>query len=125
MIVTGSPVSIVAFVGLIILSGVVVNNGIVFVDYINILRRSGLSKRDAIIRAGNVRMRPIIMTALTTIIALSTMSLGVGTGTEMIQPMAITAIGGLIYATLLTLIIIPVLYDIMYRRPDEAFQGDA
>lgn len=125
LIVTGSPVSIVAFVGLIILSGVVVNNGIVFVDYINILRRSGLSKRDAIIRAGNVRMRPIIMTALTTIIALSTMSLGVGTGTEMIQPMAITAIGGLIYATLLTLIIIPVLYDIMYRRPDEAFQGDA
>lgn len=116
LIITGNPVSIVAFVGLIILSGVVVNNGIVFVDYINILRRSGLSKREAIIRAGNVRMRPILMTALTTIIALSTMSLGVGTGTEMIQPMAITTIGGLIYATLLTLIFVPVLYDLMFKE---------
>ncbi|SES95449.1 efflux RND transporter permease subunit [Anaerobranca gottschalkii] len=114
--VTGNPVSIVAFIGLIILSGVVVNNGIVFIDYINILRRRGLTKRDAIITAGNVRLRPIIMTALTTIIALSTMSVGMGTGTEMIQPMAITAIGGLIYATLLTLIFIPVLYDIFNRK---------
>lgn len=116
LIVTGSPVSIVAFIGLIILTGVVVNNGIVFVDYINILRRSGMAKKDAIIRAGVVRLRPIVMTALTTIIALSTMSLGVGTGTEMIQPMAITAIGGLIYATILTLVLIPVLYDIMFKK---------
>jgi HAE1 family hydrophobic/amphiphilic exporter-1 len=116
LIVTGNPVSIVAFVGLIILTGVVVNNGIVFVDYINILRDSGLPKTEAIIRAGNVRLRPIIMTALTTIIALSTMSFGMGTGTEMIQPMAITAIGGLIYATLLTLILIPVLYDLLNRK---------
>lgn len=113
---TGNPVSIVAFIGLIILSGVVVNNGIVFVDYINILRSRGLSKREAIITAGNVRLRPIVMTALTTIIALSTMSVGMGTGTEMIQPMAITAIGGLIYATLLTLIFIPVLYDTFNRK---------
>ncbi len=122
LIVTGSPVSIVAFVGLIILTGVVVNNGIVFVDYINILRSQGLNKRDAIIRAGNVRLRPIVMTALTTIIALSTMSIGIGTGTEMIQPMAVTAIGGLIYATLLTLILIPVLYDIMNKK--EKVQGE-
>lgn len=120
---TGNPVSIVAFVGLIILTGVVVNNGIVFVDYINILRRSGLSKRESIIRAGNVRMRPILMTALTTIIALSTMSFGVGMGTEMIQPMAITTIGGLIYATLLTLILIPVLYDLMFK--EESWQEEA
>lgn len=116
LILTGSPVSIVAFIGLIILTGVVVNNGIVFIDYINILRNQGMDKKEAIIRAGNVRLRPIIMTALTTIIALSTMSLGVGTGTEMIQPMAITAIGGLIYATLLTLVFIPVLYDIMNKK---------
>lgn len=116
LIVTGNPVSIVAFVGLIILTGVVVNNGIVFVDYINILRDAGMPKNEAIIRAGNVRLRPIIMTALTTIIALSTMSFGMGTGTEMIQPMAITAIGGLIYATLLTLILIPVLYDLLNRK---------
>ena len=112
---TGSPVSIVAFIGLIILTGVVVNNGIVFVDYINILRDAGLTKSEAILRAGNVRLRPIVMTALTTIIALSTMSLGIGTGTEMIQPMAITAIGGLIYATILTLILIPILYDLMVK----------
>lgn len=116
LIVTGNPVSIIAFVGLIILTGVVVNNGIVFVDYINILRKSGMPKKDAIIKAGTVRLRPIVMTALTTIIALSTMSLGVGTGTEMIQPMAITAIGGLIYATLLTLILVPVLYDLMNKK---------
>ncbi|MTI95764.1 MAG: efflux RND transporter permease subunit [Firmicutes bacterium] len=116
LIVTGSPVSVVAFIGLIILTGVVVNNGIVFVDYINILRESGLPKKEAIVRAGNVRLRPIVMTALTTIIALSTMSVGMGTGTEMIQPMAVTAIGGLIYATFLTLILIPVLYDIMNRK---------
>ncbi|QNO15295.1 efflux RND transporter permease subunit [Alkalicella caledoniensis] len=116
LMVTGSPVSIVAFIGLIILTGVVVNNGIVFVDYINILRASGMTKKDAIIQAGNVRLRPIVMTALTTIIALSTMSFGMGTGTEMIQPMAITAIGGLIYATILTLILIPVLYDLMNRK---------
>lgn len=116
LILTGNPVSIVAFIGLIILTGVVVNNGIVFVDYINILRNSGMAKREAIIRAGNVRLRPIVMTALTTIFALSTMSVGLGTGTEMIQPMAITAIGGLLYATVLTLILIPVLYDIMNRK---------
>lgn len=123
LIVTGNPVSVVAFVGLIILSGVVVNNGIVFVDYINILRREGLSKKEAIIRAGTIRLRPILMTALTTIIALSTMSLGVGTGTELIQPMAITAIGGLIYATFLTLILIPVLYDLLVREKPR--QGEA
>lgn len=116
LILTGNPVSIIAFIGLIILTGVVVNNGIVFVDYINILRRSGMAKREAIIQAGNVRLRPIVMTALTTIFALSTMSIGMGTGTEMIQPMAITAIGGLVYATILTLVLIPVLYDILNRK---------
>jgi multidrug efflux pump subunit AcrB len=116
LMVSRKPVSVVAFVGLIVLSGVVVNNGIVFIDYINILRASGKSKREAIIEAGTTRLRPIIMTALTTIIALSTMSFGVGMGTEMMQPMAITAIGGLIYSTLLTLVIIPVLYDAFNRK---------
>jgi len=113
---TGNPVSVVAFLGLIILTGVVVNNGIVFVDYINVLRRSGLDKREAIIRAGTVRLRPILMTALTTIIALITLSFGVGTGSEMIQPMAITTIGGLIYATALTLVLVPVLYDLLHKK---------
>ncbi len=116
LMIVGKPLSIVAFIGLIILSGVVVNNGIVFVDYVNKLRESGMNKKDAIIKAGNHRLRPIVMTALTTIIALSTMSAGVGMGTEMVQPMAITAIGGLIYATLLTLIFIPVMYDAFNRK---------
>jgi len=123
LIITGNPVSIVAFLGLIILTGVVVNNGIVFVDYINILRREGMSKREAIIKAGNVRLRPILMTALTTIIALSTTSLGVGAGTEAIQPMAITAIGGLTYATILTLVVIPVLCDLFFKK-DAPVQGE-
>ena len=116
LIVTGNPLSMVAMVGLIILCGVVVNNGIVFVDYVNILREEGMSKYDAIIKAGNDRLRPIMMTALTTIFALSTLSVGAGNGTEMMQPMAITTIGGLLYSTLLTLVFIPVLYDSFHRK---------
>lgn len=116
LVVTGTPLSMVSMIGLIILTGIVVNNGIVFVDYANKMREEGHSKFDAIVKTGRDRMRPIMMTALTTIFALSTMSVGAGEGTEMMQPMAITAIGGLIYATLLTLIFIPILYDIFHRR---------
>ena len=116
LIVTGNPLSMVSMVGLIILCGVVVNNGIVFVDYVNKLREEGLSKYDAIIKAGNDRLRPIMMTALTTIFALSTLSVGAGNGTEMMQPMAITTIGGLLYSTLLTLVFIPVLYDSFHKK---------
>lgn len=115
LILTQTPLSMVSMIGLIILTGIVVNNGIVFVDYVNKMREDGLSKFDAIIKTGKDRMRPIMMTALTTIFALSTLSLGAGEGTEMMQPMAITAIGGLIYATLLTLIFIPVLYDVFHK----------
>lgn len=110
LFITNTPISVVAFIGLIILAGIVVNNGIVIVDYINQLKEEGKSTYDAVIEAGNTRLRPIIMTALTTIIALSTMALGIGDNAEMMQPMAITAIGGLIYATLLTLIVVPVVY---------------
>ena len=110
------PLSIVAFVGLIVLTGIVVNNGIVFVDYANKMREEGLSLQDALIKTGTDRLRPILMTALTTIFALSTTSIGAGTGTEMMQPMAVTAIGGLIYATLLTLILVPVLYAITHKE---------
>ena len=115
LMITGNPLSTVSFIGLIILAGVVVNNGIVFVDYTNKMIEEGFSKKDAIYKAANDRIRPILMTALTTIFALSTMSFGVGTGTEIIQPMAITSIGGLVYATFLTLILVPVLYDGFYR----------
>ena len=119
LFITSTPISVVALIGLIILAGIVVNNGIVIVDYINQLKDQGKPTIEAVIEAGNTRFRPIIMTALTTIIALSTMALGVGENAEMMQPMAITAIGGLVYATILTLIVIPVIYtsfDILRRK---------
>ena len=111
---TGSPISIIAMLGFLMLAGVVVNNGIVFVDYVNQLRLEGVDKKDALIQTG---LRPILMTALTTILAMVTMALGLGDGAEMTQPMAIVTIGGLTYATLLTLLVVPVLYDVFHKRP--------
>lgn len=107
---SGDPVSIIALIGLVILSGVVVNNGIVLVDYINQLRERGLGLKAAIFQAGRVRLRPIFMTALTTILALTGMAFGLGEGAELIQPLAFTAIGGLVYATLLTIFVVPIMY---------------
>ena len=94
-----------------------VNNGIVFVDYVNQLRRQGLDTRQALLQAGQDRLRPILMTALTTIIAMSTMCFDPSAGAAMMRPMAITTIGGLLYATLLTLYLVPVLYQIMHKKP--------
>ncbi len=116
LIITGMPLGIVAFVGLIVLAGVVVNNGIVFVDYANKMREEGMSMEEALVKTGNDRIRPILMTALTTIFALITTSFGAGEGTELVQPMAITTIAGLLYATFLTLLLVPVLYAIFYRK---------
>ena len=113
LIATGNPISIISAIGFIVLVGVVVNNGIVMVDYTNKLKDEGMHYTEAVIKAGKTRMRPIIMTALTTIFALSTMAVGVGRGAEMMQPLAITAIGGLMYSTLLTLFIIPSIYALM------------
>jgi HAE1 family hydrophobic/amphiphilic exporter-1 len=108
--------SVVSLLGFLVLAGVVVNNGIVFVDYVNQLREGGLEKTEAIVKAGVTRMRPILMTALTTILAMTTMALGYGSGAEMMQPMAVVSIGGLTYATLLTLLIVPVMYDVFVRN---------
>ena len=108
--------SVISMLGFLVLSGVVVNNGIVFVDYTNQLRLGGMDKKSALIEAGKKRIRPILMTALTTILAMSTMALGLGSGAEMTQPMAVVTIGGLTYATALTLIVVPVLYDLLHRR---------
>ncbi len=116
LVLTGNEISTVAMLGFVMLSGIVVNNGIVFVDYTNKLRGNGMEKREAILTAGARRLRPIVMTALTTVLGLSTLALGLGTGTDMISPMAIVVIGGLLYATIMTLFVVPVMYDLLYRK---------
>ncbi|MBR0368203.1 MAG: efflux RND transporter permease subunit, partial [Clostridia bacterium] len=120
LIITGMDLSIVAMIGFLVLSGVVVNNGIVFIDCVNQLRIAGWEKRDALVEAGRQRLRPILMTALTTILGMSTMALGKGTGAEMMQPMAVVSIGGLTYATLMTLFVVPVLYDLLNGKKMKA-----
>jgi HAE1 family hydrophobic/amphiphilic exporter-1 len=112
----GMEVSIIAMLGFIMLAGLIVNNGIVLIDYINQARREGMNKKDAILDAGKTRLRPILMTALTTILAMSTSAAGLGDGSEMMRPMAVTIIGGLVYGTLLTLIVIPCIYDAFNRE---------
>lgn len=102
--------------GFIMLAGLIVNNGIVLIEYINQARREGMKKKEAIIDAGKTRVRPILMTVLTTILAMSTSAIGIGKGSEMMKPMAVTIIGGLIYGTLLTLIVIPCIYDAFHRE---------
>ena len=102
--------------GFIMLAGLIVNNGIVLIDYINQARREGMSKHEAIIDAGRTRLRPILMTAMTTILAMLTSAVGIGDGSDMIKPMAIAIIGGLVYGTVLTLIVIPCIYDAFNRE---------
>ena len=113
--ISGQQLSVIAMLGFLILAGVVVNNGIVFVDYANQLRLAGMEKRDALVLTGRRRIRPILMTALTTILAMSTMVFSQDMGAEMSRAMAIVTIGGLAYATLLTLFVVPVLYDLLFR----------
>ena len=113
--ISGSEVSVIALIGFVMLSGIIVNNGIVLVDYINQLRERGMEKREAIITAGKTRIRPVMMTALTTILALSTMAFSDDMGADMSKPMSVVTIGGLIYGTLLTLVVIPCIYDIFMR----------
>lgn len=113
---SGSEVSVIAMIGFVMLSGIIVNNGIVLIDYMNQLRAGGMSKKEAILKAGSTRLRPVLMTALTTILALSTMVFSSDMGADMARPMAIVTIGGLVYGTLLTLIVIPCVYDLMIRE---------
>ena len=123
-IICGIELSVVSMIGLVVLMGIVVNNGIVFVDCVNNLRQDGMERRTALIAAGKIRMRPILMTALTTILGLVTMALGIGTGADMLQPLALAIIGGLAYATLLTLFVIPALYDIFMKREIKAIKDE-
>ena len=111
---TGSEVSVIAVIGFVMLAGIIVNNGIVLVDYINQLRERGMEKREAILEAGRTRLRPVLMTALTTIFGLLAMAFSKGMGADLSRPMALVTIGGLTYGTVLTLVVIPCIYDIFH-----------
>ena len=113
---TGRSVSIVAMIGVVMLAGIVVNNAIVLIDAVNQLREKGMRKDHALVQAGIQRMRPILMTSLTTVLGLIPMALGLGEGAELRAPLAITVIGGLTVATILTLIVIPVVYSLFDRK---------
>ena len=116
LLIANESLSVIAMLGFLVLAGVVVNNGIVFVDYANQLRLEGMEKREALVQTGRDRIRPILMTALTTILAMVTLVFSTDASAAMSRPLALVTIGGLSYATLLTLIIVPVLYDLLFRR---------
>ena len=122
--VSGSEVSVIAMIGFVMLAGVIVNNGIVLIDYMNQLMQEGMEKRQAILTAGRTRLRPVLMTALTTILALSTMVFSSDMGAEMARPMAVVTIGGLTYGTLLTLVVIPCIYDSFIRKGRSGKDGE-
>lgn len=125
LLILGEQLDMLSLMGFLVLMGTVVNNGIVLVDYINQLRLGGLEKRDALVAAGRTRMRPIIMTALTTVLSMLPLILSQAVGGSMQRGMAIVVVGGMIYATFMTLYIVPILYDIFYRRaPMEVDLGD-
>ncbi len=120
---TGSPLSVVVFIGLIMLVGIVVKNAIVLIDRVNQLRETGVAKRDAIVQAAESRLRPIVMTTLCTLIGFLPLAIGVGDGSEVRAPMAITVIGGLLVSTLLTLVVVPIVYDRLDRRGDAWYRA--
>ena len=116
LLISGIEVSVVSLIGFVMLVGVIVNNGIVLVDYINQQRQDGMARREAIIDAGVTRLRPILMTSLTTILGLVVTALAKNAGTALIQPIALVCIGGLLYATLMTLFVVPCMYDMMNKK---------
>jgi hydrophobic/amphiphilic exporter-1 (mainly G- bacteria), HAE1 family len=123
LFVTGTTFSVMVFLGVIILAGIVVNNAIVLIDYTRQMREMGMPTREALQRAGEVRLRPILMTTLTTVLGLVPMALGWGEGAEIRTPMAITVIGGLSFSTLLTLLFIPVVYELIDGQRQIATSG--
>ena len=116
LLLCGMEISVISLVGFIMLTGIIVNNGIVLVDYINQLRADGMARRAAILEAGKTRMRPILMTSVTTILGLADMALSRAAGSAIMQPIAVVCIGGLIYATLMTLLVVPCIYDIVNKK---------
>ena len=124
LLISGTELSVISLIGFVMLVGIIVNNGIVLVDYINQQRLAGMERREAIVDAGTTRLRPILMTSLTTILGLIVTAMAKNAGTSLIQPVALVCIGGLLYATLMTLFVVPCMYEIVskktVRRVDEA-----
>jgi HAE1 family hydrophobic/amphiphilic exporter-1 len=116
LVLTGHTVNVVAMIGAVMLAGIVVKNAIVLIDAVNMLRREGVPREQALVQAGLKRMRPILMTSATTVLGLLPMALGIGEGAELRAPLAVTVIGGLTVATALTLVVIPVIYTLLDRR---------
>jgi len=116
LLICGMEVSVISLIGFVMLTGIIVNNGIVLVDYINQLRQDGMERREAILEAGVTRMRPILMTSITTILGLFDMALSRNVGTALMQPIAVVCIGGLVYATLMTLFVVPCIYEILNKK---------
>ncbi len=121
LLMTGSPASVVVFIGLILLVGLVVKNAIILIDKVNQLREEGVAKRTALVEGARSRLRPIMMTTLCAVFGFLPLALAFGDGAEVRSPMAITVIGGLLVSTLLTLLVIPVVYDLLDRKPDEFY----
>ena len=116
LLICGMEVSVISLIGFIMLTGIIVNNGIVLVEYINQLRLEGVERRAAIVEAGKTRMRPILMTSFTTILGLIQMALAQNVGTSLMRPVAVVCIGGLLYATLMTLYVVPCIYDMLNKK---------
>ena len=116
LLLAGIEISVISLIGFVMLVGIIVNNGIVLVDYINQLRLEGMDRREAIVEAGITRLRPILMTSITTILGLVVMAFTKNVGTAFMQPVALVCIGGLTYATLMTLLVVPCMYDIVVRK---------
>jgi len=118
-LITGITMSVISMVGGVMLIGIVVKNAIVLVDYINLMRERGLELREAIVESGKSRLRPVLMTSLTTILAMLPLAMSKGSGSEIWSPMGIAVIGGLIFSTIVTLILVPVIYHMMLRRSEK------
>jgi multidrug efflux pump subunit AcrB len=116
LLLIGLPVSMPVWLGVIMLIGIVVNNAIVLVEYVEILRERGMAMHEAILEAGRLRLRPILMTSLTTVVGMLPLALGLGEGAEMLQPLAVTIVFGLSFSMLVSLVLVPVLYELLHRR---------
>jgi HAE1 family hydrophobic/amphiphilic exporter-1 len=124
LFITSKPISVIVLIGVVMLAGIVVNNAIILVDCINTRRKEGMPRREAIIEGGKIRLRPIMMTTTTTVLGLLPLALGLGEGSELRMPMGITVVGGLLFSTLLTLVLVPVVYDIVESIKDTVWKKE-